>query len=121
MAKVGSESRPHVDMKGALITIKERLLPSIQMRGLFTKVCTILMEDDDWRSPIIEFLSSPSRETDRRTRMFANRFILLDGELFKRGIDDNTLLRCLGKVEAIRVMIEVHEGICGAHTRLGSS
>ena len=47
--------------------------------------------------------------------MFAARFILLDEELFKRGISDDTLLRCLGKKEAMRVMSEVYEGICGAH------
>ena len=78
-------------------------------------MCTILMEDDDWRAPIVYFLSSPSYPSDRRTRMFATRFILLDGELFKKGIDDDTLLRCLDKIEAMRVMAEVHKGICGAH------
>ena len=49
------------------------------------------------------------------TRIFVTRFILLDGELFKKGIDDDTLLRCLGKMEAIRVIIEIHGGICRAH------
>ena len=61
IAKVGSWSRSPIDLKGSLITIKERLLPLIQMKGLFTEVCTILIEDDDWRVPIIGFLSSPSR------------------------------------------------------------
>ena len=73
------------------------------------------MEDDDWRSPIIQFLSNPSGTSDKRTRTFAAQFVLLDGELFKKSIGDDTLLRCLGKMEAMRVMSEVHEGICGAH------
>ena len=47
--------------------------------------------------------------------MFATRFILLDGELFKKGIDDDTLLGCLRRMEAMRVMTKIHEGICGAH------
>ena len=97
------------------MTIKERSLPSIQKRGLFVDSCTILIKKDDWRSPIIHFLSSPSQPPDRRTRMFATRFILLDGELFKKGIDDDTLLRCLEKTEAIKVIAEIHEGICEAH------
>ena len=101
MVKVGSGSRPHVDKEGASVTIKKRSLPSIQRRGLFTEICTILMEDEictilmedsDWRAPIIGFLSSTLRQTDKRTRMFATRFVLLDDELFKRGIDNNTLL-----------------------------
>ena len=95
--------------------VKERLLPSIQRRGLFTKAYTILIEEDDWKTPIIHFLSSPSSPSDRRARMFTTRFILLDGELFKKGIDDDTLLRCLAKIEAMRIMSEVHEDICGAH------
>ena len=78
-------------------------------------MCTILMEDDDWRALIIQFLSSPSGLSDRRIMMFATRFILLDGEQFKKGINDDTLLRCLGKIEAMRVMVEIHEGICRAH------
>ena len=47
--------------------------------------------------------------------MFATWFILLDGELFKKGIDDDILFRCLRRMEAMRVMTEIHKGICGAH------
>ena len=47
--------------------------------------------------------------------MFAVQFILLDWELFKKGIGDDVILKCLGKREAMQVMAEVHEGICGAH------
>ena len=115
MAKVGSGSKPPVDLEGALVIVKERLLPSIQKRGLFTETCSILLEEDDWRASIIEFLLSPSWKTDKRIRMFATQFILLDGELFKKGIDDDILLRCLWKIKAMRVMVEIHEGICGAH------
>ena len=102
MAKVGSGSRPPVDLEGVLITIRERFLPSIQKKGLFTETYTILMEEDDWKTPIINFFSHPSRPSDRRDKLFATRFILLDDELFKKGIDDDTLLRCLGKLEAMR-------------------
>ena len=95
--------------------MREKVLSLVQKRGLLAETYTTLMEDDDWRSPIIKFLSNPSGPSNKRTRTFATRFILLDGELFKKGIGDDTLLRCLGKVEAMRVMSEVHEGICGAH------
>ena len=71
MAKVRSGLRPPVDLEGTLITIRKRSLPSIQKRGLFVEVYTILIEEDDWRTPIINFLSSPSQPSDRRTRMFA--------------------------------------------------
>ena len=47
--------------------------------------------------------------------MFATWYTFIDGELFKKGIDDDTLLQCLGKMEAMRVMTEIQECICGAH------
>ena len=74
------------------MTVKERVLPLIQRHGLFTETCTILIEEDDWRTMIIHFLSSSLGPSDRRTMIFATQFILLDGELFKKGIDDDTLL-----------------------------
>ena len=47
MAKISSRSKPPIDLEGALVTVKERVLPSVQKRGLFAKMCTILIEDDD--------------------------------------------------------------------------
>jgi hypothetical protein len=37
-----------------------------------------------------------------------------DGCLFKRGAN-GTLLKYISTKESIQVMVEVHEGICGAH------
>ncbi|XP_058217951.1 uncharacterized protein LOC131328970 [Rhododendron vialii] len=42
-------------------------------------------------------------------------YILVGDELYKKSLEDDLLLRCLGHPEAMRVMSEVHEGICGAH------
>ena len=47
MAKIGSGSKPPIDLEGALVTVRERMLPSVQKRGLFAETCTILMKDDD--------------------------------------------------------------------------
>ena len=63
MAKIGSGSKPPIDIEGGLVTFKERSLSLYQKRGLFAKLCSILMEDD---------LSSPSKPTDRRTRDACN-------------------------------------------------
>ena len=49
MAKIGSGSKPPIDLEGALVIVRERMLPSIQKWGLFAETCTILIEDDDWR------------------------------------------------------------------------
>ena len=37
------------------------------------------------------------------------------GKTLLRKTPDKLLLKCLGLEESIRVMVEVHEGICGAH------
>ena len=115
MLKIGLVSKTPIDIEGRLITNKERSLPSIQNKGLFVETCSILMEDADWRTPITIFLSSPLKPLNRRTRIFVTWFILLDGELFKKGIEDDTILRCLGKSDAMGVIAEIHEGIIGAH------
>ena len=40
---------------------------------------------------------------------------LLDGEvLYKKG-QDQMLLKCIDAIKAIKILIEIHEGICGTH------
>ena len=39
----------------------------------------------------------------------------MDGELYKKGIHDGLLFRCIGKEETILAMTENHEGICCTH------
>ena len=48
-------------------------------------------------------------------RMFVVQFILIDGQLFKKALGDDVILKCLGKNEAMHLMFEVHERISGAH------
>ncbi|XP_058217458.1 uncharacterized protein LOC131328539 [Rhododendron vialii] len=88
-----------------IITIQKKLLPSVRRRGLgleiFTSDFTGEESDDepenDWRTPIISFLKRPHHRTSRKVRRRAMSYILV------------------GHPEAMRVMSEVHEGICGAH------
>ena len=72
---------------------------------------------EDWRSPIISYLRSPSSCTNNALKLKARRYVLMgrkDECLFKRGAD-GILLKCISTEESIQVMDEVHEGICGAH------
>ena len=63
---------------------------------------------------MIRYLENPTEPSERKTRMRAVHYVIFDKELYKKGQDD-LLLRCLGKHEAMLAMAEVHEGICGAH------
>ncbi|XP_058208221.1 uncharacterized protein LOC131321234 [Rhododendron vialii] len=106
-----------------IIIIQNRLLPSVRRRGLGLEVFTSDFTgeesdnepENDWRTPIISFLKRPHHRASRKVRRRAISDILVGDELYKKSFEDNLLLRCLGHPEAMRVMIEVHEGICGAH------
>ena len=68
---------------------------------------------DDWRKEIIDYLKDPSKRVERRVRVQATKYVLLEDELYYRTID-GVLLKCLGDGEAKSLMGEIHEGVCGA-------
>jgi hypothetical protein len=68
----------------------------------------------DWRRPIIEYLQDPSHKVNRKIKWLAFKFILVDGKLYHRTMDD-LLLKCLDSDQAQVAMGKVHEGICGTH------
>ena len=72
---------------------------------------------DDRRKEIIDYLNDPSKKVEMCIRFQATKYVLLEDELYYRTID-GVLLRCLGDDEAKSLMGEIHEGMCGAHSRL---
>ncbi|XP_051152015.1 uncharacterized protein LOC127265995 [Andrographis paniculata] len=68
----------------------------------------------DWRTEIMVYLEAPNSATYMGIRLKALRFQLIEGVLYKRTFE-GVLLRCLGPEESIKMMEEVHDGICGAH------
>jgi hypothetical protein len=70
---------------------------------------------EDWSKPLVDYLHNSSSSVDRKIRQWALKFVLDDGELYRRTGDD-LLLKCLGPDQArLLAMAEVHEGICGTH------
>jgi hypothetical protein len=51
---------------------------------------------------------------DKKLQRKVLRYTLIDGDLYRRTIDD-ILLKCLDDEHARMAIWEVHEGICGAH------
>ncbi|VFQ79923.1 unnamed protein product [Cuscuta campestris] len=74
--------------------------------------------DDHWMYDLMEYLmdgSLPEQDDrERKVKLRAPRFQVLDGKLYKRAFG-GPLLRCLTNREAERVIAEVHEGVCAAH------
>ena len=54
------------------------------------------------------------KNTARKLKVQASRFVLIKDILYKRGFSQ-PYLRCLGHEEANYVMREIHKGICGNH------
>ncbi|XP_015964974.1 uncharacterized protein LOC107488716 [Arachis duranensis] len=77
-----------------------------------------ISQEDDWRSPIINYLKTgtvPDNIQDAKKFKRQTSFYTIVGtELYKRGFM-RPLLRCLSTAEANLAMDEVHEGVCGTH------
>jgi len=63
---------------------------------------------NDWRKEIIGYLKDPSKKVQRRVRFRANKYVLLEDELYYQTMD-GVLLKCLGDDEAKSLMREIHE------------
>ncbi|XP_056695837.1 uncharacterized protein [Spinacia oleracea] len=76
------------------------------------------IDQEDWRQPIVDYLSHQKLPSDPRHRMEirrrAPRFILFNGTLFRRSFN-HSWSRCIGDEETMKAMEEAHAGICGAH------
>ena len=95
--------------RGILVEIINR--PSTKKREVMT------INVPDWRSPIIEYLKSPTREAEpesAKLRIRAVRYILINEVLYKKSFN-LPYLRCLGPDEVQYAISEIHEGICGQH------
>jgi hypothetical protein len=73
-----------------------------------------VVDTDDWRKEIVDYLRDPSKKVERRVRFQATKYVLLDDRLYYRNID-GVLLRCISDDESKSLMGEIHEGVCGAH------
>ena len=79
--------------------------------------------EENWTTPLIAYLRSDilpdGKNAARKLKVQASRFVLLEDVLYKRGFS-RPYLRCLSHDEVDYIMREVHEGICGNHSRARS-
>ena len=68
----------------------------------------------DWRTKFKEFLENPNKRVPHRTKAQAQNFVLLEGDIYKKGFE-GSLLKCLSFLDNMEVMKQVHEGVYGAH------
>ena len=79
-----------------------------------TKIMMVI-EGEDWRSPITKYLRSdtlpPERDEANKLRKTAEHYTLVGDKLYKRGFSAPLLL-CVGEQESQRILKEIHEGSC---------
>jgi hypothetical protein len=68
-----------------------------------------LVDQEDWRADIFNYLKDSARGAPKRIRYKAMRYVM-----FYRTLE-GLLLKCLGPVESNRLLYKVHEGTCGTH------
>ncbi|KAI5323808.1 hypothetical protein L3X38_032881 [Prunus dulcis] len=114
MAQIATGVQMPKDYVQRIIKVGKKSLPSVMTRGMEMDVNSAIIAEDDWRTPIINYLQYPTLPSEKRIRIMALNYLIWDGDLIGKSKDE-LLLRCLGKKEYMKVMEEVHEGICGAH------
>jgi hypothetical protein len=76
------------------------------------------IEDLDWRFPILMWLVEgklPFDQTEaRRIARQEKAFVLIKGELYKRGAT-GILMRCILRNQGCELLREIHAGTCGHH------
>ena len=64
-------------------------------------------------------MANPSAQVDYKLKQKALKYVLIDDDMFRRS-QEGVFLKCLNKDEALKVIGELHEGMCGAH-KFGSN
>ena len=81
-------------------------------------ISVCLVEKEDWRQVIIEYLQHGKLPDDKchktKVQRRAARFIYYKDTLFRYSFD-GLFLHYLGEEEAKQALEESHSGICGAH------
>lgn len=78
---------------------------------------------DDWRTPLIKFLSSdqlPENDTKAKkiTRQ-AKIYCMISNNLYKKA-PNRVLLKCISSDNGKHLLLDIHEGICGSHAGGGT-
>ncbi|KAH7857697.1 hypothetical protein Vadar_015505 [Vaccinium darrowii] len=89
------------------ITIQKRSLPSFKRRSASMDIFTTDLrgEEEDWRTEIITFLKHPNLSSTKKIRERAVHYVLIGDELYKKSLEDDLLLKCVGPQESLKISI----------------
>ncbi|KAM1475185.1 hypothetical protein ACFX2I_031117 [Malus domestica] len=96
------------------VELLRKNLPSIFERRFNLDVMTKEPEKEDLRTTITQYLKKSVFPTSKKNKQQVTKYVMWEGNLLRKTLD-RLLLKCLGQEESMKVMAEIHEGICGAH------
>ena len=105
--------------------VPNQVLSFVQTSPLIDNGMNVQEVDSErnWTMPLISYLKNgmlpDGKDATRKLKVQASRFVLIKDVLYKRDFS-RPYLRCLVPEEAEYIMREVHEGICGNHSRVRS-
>ena len=105
--------------------VPKQVLSFVQVSSLIDDGTNVQEVDfeGNWTMPLISHLRTgvlrDRKDAAKKLKVQASRFVLIKDVLYNRGLS-RSYLRCLSHEEANYVMREVHEGICGNHSRARS-
>ena len=79
----------------------------------------VMTLDTDWHSSIIDFIKNNKRypkakEHEKLARRSSN-YVVIGTELFRHSASSGTLCKCVAQDEGVRLLSNIHLGICGNH------
>jgi len=78
----------------------------------------VLEDGDTWMTPyrrdIADGILQVEPEEGKKIKRNSSRYTLMDGVLFRHGFT-HPILTCVSGDQCTRIMVELHEGICGSH------
>ena len=102
-----------------LLPIHVQAHPSVAETSTCNTIEASQADDQEWTNSITEYLRTGTLPGDpkqaHKVRVQAARFTIIGGHLYKRSFT-GPYLRCLSHSEALYVLAELHEGVCGTHS-----
>jgi hypothetical protein len=92
-------------------TTKSDLVPALGQE--------VLVTDPDWRALILDFIinnkSYPKDKEHERLARRAASYVVVRIKLFRHSASSGTLSKCISQSDGVRLLSEIHSGICGNH------
>nr|CAN61262.1 hypothetical protein VITISV_005781 [Vitis vinifera] len=102
-----------------LLPIHVQANPSVAKTSTCNTIEANQADDQEWTEDIIRYLRTSTLPKEpkqaHKIRVQAARFTLIRGHLYKRSFT-GPYLRCLNHSEALYVLAELHEEVCGNHS-----